>query len=361
MDVSKSTTAGALATLLLVAACASKEPAAGSATPAALGFACAGDSDCASGLCIEESRAGTSVSWTGGTCTRECTANPCEAASSCVAFSDGTSWCVAGCGQSSDCRAGYVCSLAVSGCLPDCRLGFSCGTSLSCDPTTGACGPGIQGIGAPCTGDAECKSGLCTVEQSNASGKQWAGGYCTQVCTSSTPCQDAASCITYEDGSSYCAASCASTSDCRTGYVCSAAAKLCLPDCRQGWSCGTALTCDDLTGNCTGMTLDIGAACATADDCASGLCIPAQSTATGTAWNGGYCTALCDGGAPCPASSQCIDYADGSSCAVSCTGDTECRTGYVCNPEVLACLPDCRQGFSCGSTLACDAATGSCS
>jgi hypothetical protein len=32
----------------------------------------------------------------------------------------------------------------------------------------------------------------------------------------------------------------------------------------------------------------------------------------------------------------------------------------VCSAAVGACLPDCRLGWSCGTTLLCDAATGTC-
>jgi hypothetical protein len=345
----------------LLAACSSPEQPSSTRQPAALGLGCSAGVDCLSGLCIAEAHDGSRVSWTGGTCSQVCdAASACPAASACVTFADDSALCLGNCAKSGDCRAGYVCSIAVGACLPDCRLGFSCGTSLGCDNATGACIPGTHAIGAACALDSDCKSSLCSPEQSAASGKVWEGGYCTQTCSDSLPCQDAASCLTYEDGSSYCAATCSASTDCRSGYVCSASAKICLPDCRQGFSCGSALTCDGATGNCVGKMLPIGAACAANGDCASALCTPSQSTSGGTAWSGGYCTALCSSAKPCPSSAACIAYSDGSACAASCAANTDCRAGYVCSPGVRACLPDCRQGFSCGSQFKCDPATGTC-
>jgi len=346
----------------LLAACSSPEqPSEAGPQPVELGLGCATSADCVSGLCIAEARGASGVSWTAGTCSQACSAaGVCPAASACVAFDDGSALCLGGCARSEDCRAGYVCSSAVGACLPDCRLGFSCGTSLGCDSATGACVPGTGAIGAACGVDGDCKSGLCSPEQAVASGKAWEGGYCTQACGSSLPCEDAASCLTYDDGSSYCAATCSASSDCRTSYVCSASAKVCLPDCRQGWSCGAVLTCDGATGNCVGKMLPIGAPCAANLDCASALCTPAQSTSAGTAWSGGYCTALCSTSTPCPSPAACVVYADGSACAAGCAVSTDCRAGYVCSPGVGACLPDCRQGWSCGSALVCDPTTGAC-
>lgn len=342
-------------------ACSSQEPPTSSADPAALGLPCAVNANCSSVLCIPEARSASSVSWTGGTCSQACVAGgTCPGSAACVPFADGTAWCLTHCAQAGDCRQGYICSSAVGACLPDCRLGFSCGTSLDCDQATGACVPGSQAVGAACSLDAECKSGLCTPEQTAGSGKQWEGGYCTQSCSTSAPCPQGSSCVTYDDGSSYCASACGASSDCRSGYACSGSAKVCLPDCRQGWSCGTALTCDSVTGSCAGKMLDIGAPCVANADCSTGLCTPAQSTSAGTTWSGGYCTSLCSASAPCAAPTKCVDYSDGSSCAAACTTSTDCRTGYVCAASVGACLPDCRQGWACGSELACDSATGAC-
>jgi len=363
--VRKAFIAGALLLGLLSACSSGAQTSSGTAEPAsqpaALGLGCSVDAGCHSGLCIAEARDGSGVSWSGGTCSEVCdTAHACPAAFACVTFADESALCLGNCAKSADCRAGYVCSSAVGACLPDCRLGFSCGTSLGCDNATGACIPGTRAIGAACAGDSDCKSALCSPEQSASSGKVWAGGYCTQACSDAAACPDAAACLTYADGSAYCAAKCSADTDCRGGYVCSTSAKICLPDCRQGFSCGSALNCDGATGNCVGKMLAIGAACTANGDCASAVCTPSQSTSSGSAWSGGYCTALCSATTPCPSSATCITYSDGSACAARCAANADCRAGYVCSPGVGACLPDCRQGFSCGSKLMCNSTTGTC-
>jgi hypothetical protein len=234
----------------LVVGCSSPEPSGVSTEPAALGLPCEASADCGSSFCVEEARTGSSVSWTAGTCTQACSSSAaCPPGSACVPFDDGTALCLGSCVQSGDCRAGYVCSTAVSACLPDCRLGFSCGTSLSCDAGSGACVPGTRVVGDPCTTNADCASGLCTLARSTSTGIAWSGGYCTAICDAAVPCPAPSQCVSYSDGSS-CAAACSADTDCRGGYVCSTAVGACLPDCRQGFSCGSALTCDAATGAC---------------------------------------------------------------------------------------------------------------
>jgi hypothetical protein len=361
MSISLTRVAIGLVLLSSGLACSSQEAPKATPDSVSLGLACSVNGDCSSGLCIAETRSANSVSWTGGTCSQACVAGgTCPGSTTCVPFADGTYWCLTQCAMAGDCRQGYICSSAVGACLPDCRFGFSCGTSLGCEQTSGACVPGSRAVGAACVLDADCKSGLCTLEQGSGSGKQWEGGYCTQACSSSAPCPQGSSCVTYDDGTSYCASTCAASSDCRGGYVCSGSAKVCLPDCRQGWSCGTTLTCDSVSGSCTGGTPQIGGPCVASTDCTSGLCTPAQSLSAGTVWSGGYCTMLCSASAPCPASAVCIDYSDGSSCVAACVTSADCRAGYVCAAGAGGCLPDCRQGWNCGTELACDVSTGAC-
>jgi hypothetical protein len=335
-----------------------------SSVKSALGEPCSQDSSCATGICIEESRAGNGIAWTGGTCSRACSAsNACPNGSNCVQFDDGSGLCLPRCSATERCRSGYVCADAVSACLPDCREGFDCGSSLTCDRSSGNCVVplGNQGIGGKCKLNTDCTSSLCTPEQSANSNVQWKDGYCTQVCDARTNCADSATCLTYADGSSYCAAKCANASDCRDGYVCSAGTNVCLPDCRKGWNCGSTLVCDADTGACRGKMGKVGAACSSAIDCASGLCTQSQVANAGAAWKDGYCTQKCDSETACKDSSVCITYADNSAyCAAACSGNTDCRDGYVCSAGLNACLPDCRKGWDCGSTLICDADTGNC-
>jgi hypothetical protein len=145
-----------------------------------------------------------------------------------------------------------VCATSVGACLPDCRLGWSCGDTLTCNSQTGACEPvpvtpGL--IGAPCTWNVECVSGLCTPEVGASGPTYWTGGACTQDC-SAAACPAGSTCVTFEGGGAFCVDACATSGECRTGYVCDTDVTGCLPDCRLGWSCGTYFVCDGQTGMC---------------------------------------------------------------------------------------------------------------
>jgi len=122
---------------------------------------------------------------------------------------------------------------------------------------------------------------------------------------------------------------------------------------------GTPPTHLDL-GACAPPRRALGEPCTLDADCASERCLPQHRTARGPAWRGGTCTELCDAGAPCPTGATCAALADGQSlCAPSCGTSADCRAGYVCSPAVRACLPDCRDGWSCGQRR-CDETTGAC-
>jgi hypothetical protein len=103
-------------------------------------------------------------------------------------------------------------------------------------------------VGGRCTIDESCTTGLCLRETKTESGQAWRGGYCSGLCET-TPCPDA-QCVAFADGHKYCTSECSDNGDCRSGYVCSKAVSACLPDCGLGWSCGSALSCDQGTGEC---------------------------------------------------------------------------------------------------------------
>jgi hypothetical protein len=334
-------------------------------TPAPIGAPCTWNAECISGLCTPEQGTSGPTYWSGGACTLDCNSLTCPTKSTCVEFGPSESFCVASCAATSDCRTGYICATTVDACLPDCRLGWSCGSSLTCNVKTGDCDPPpvTPGpIGAPCTWNAECTSGLCTPEQGVSGPTYWSGGACTQDCTSAA-CPSGSKCVTYESGGAFCSASCATTSDCRTGYVCATAVDACLPDCRLGWSCGSALTCNAKMGTCDPPPVTpapIGSPCTWNVECISGLCTPEQGASGITYWTGGACTQDC-ASADCPTGSTCVTYeAGGAFCSAKCAVTSDCRTGYVCATAVGACLPDCRLGWACGNSLTCNAKTGTC-
>ena len=221
-----------------------------------------------------------------------------------------------------------------------------------------------QPVGLGCSTSSDCLSAVCIAEERAESGVSWTAGTCSQVCGAESACPAASACVSFDDDSSLCLSSCGKTGDCRAGYVCSSAVGACLPDCRLGFSCGTSLGCDSVTGACIPGTRAIGAACALDADCQSALCSPEQTSASGKQWQGGYCTQACSSSVSCPGAASCLTYDDNGSgssyCAATCSVSSDCRGGYVCSASAKVCLPDCRQGWSCGSMLSCDAATGNC-
>jgi hypothetical protein len=107
-------------------------------------------------------------------------------------------------------------------------------------------------------------------------------------------------------------------------------------------------------------TVPVGGACTLDDACSTGFCIP-DTDANGkpTQWTDGYCSGDC-ANSSCP-EGRCLAMADNSGlCVSTCTTDSDCRMGYVCTQAVSACLPDCRKGWSCGTTLTCNSANGNC-
>jgi hypothetical protein len=111
----------------------------------------------------------------------------------------------------------------------------------------------------------------------------------------------------------------------------------------------------------------VGAACSSNQDCGfQGICLMEEG------FTDGYCLTTCTPLAqePCPYDNPCVALGDSSLCLDGCTGDEDCRQGYVCNDwltDSAFCFPgqcradeDCQEGQGCyrGSCGAQDAATG---
>lgn len=213
--------------------------------------------------------------------------------------------------------------------------------------STGGTGGGVSGsggsagaaittdnIGAGCSADADCGSGLvCITSTSTILGDGGpAGGLCSRVCTGDLECGNNAYCIPLQEGdtSGYCieacqlgssgapkchqranvacsllgliptATTCTTSDDCGTAQLCDTEEGVCgdivpgcLPTCAGDFDCEDGQHCSFSTGLCTAGSasgLGIGELCdpAAATDPCSGFC--SASNAEGTE---GVCSALC--------------------------------------------------------------------
>ncbi len=146
--------------------------------PRLFGAPCDDDAACASGLCRE------------GICTQPCDATtaPCPAGTHCR-----DALCAPGpLGDAGDeCRTDEDCGVAAPECAADgesycaaaCNALGRCGTGFACvDTDRGArCLPEGIGLGAACTGSADCRSGMCA-------------STCTRACVSDRECPPGFSC-----------------------------------------------------------------------------------------------------------------------------------------------------------------------
>lgn len=212
---------------------------------------------------------------------------------------------------------------------------------------------GAGGIGDPCEEKGQCHSGLCLLQEMYGESTGWKNGYCTDNC--SETCSDDATCVQLLDGFR-CLANCQVHEDCRDGYRCNQEVLACLPDCRQGWKCGDSIACSS-EGVCStvdgiqGNMIETGGPCTWNSECVSSYCIAQRETVNGLSWADGMCSNECG---TCQAGFSCTALGDAAVCLPNCSTNTPCRNGYICNPTLKVCLPDCRLGFDCGISLTCN-------
>ncbi len=318
-----------------------------------LGSPCAAAADCASGICFAAEVAGAATGWAGGLCVAPAEAGQCPEGTVPARLADGL-WCVPRCAAALPCRAGYVCNAEFGGCLPDCRAGFTCGSGYACD-AAGQCvvesDPGL-GLGSPCTAAADCASGICFAAEVAGAATGWAGGMCVAPAEAG---QCPANTVPARlDAGLWCVPVCAGALPCRAGYVCSADVGGCLPDCRAGFACAAGFVCGD-DGRCSPdepVLAPLGAPCTATTDCASGVCLAAESAGAPTGWTDGLCAEYCTNWT-CPLEAACAVLSGHALCLPACAADGDCRPGYVCAAEFGVCLPDCNGGFACGPGLEC--------
>jgi hypothetical protein len=235
--------------------------------------------------------------------------------------------------------------------------------------------PGTVLPGGACTDSGQCVSlpGQTAVCVPPSIG--FASGYCAvpgcSILAQNCPGGAAALCIPGDNGP-ICIGTCdpGVSSSCRTGYVCQSLGPflpraVCIPGCLDSTGCPTGTTCFPVAGSPVGQCRDsgskVGNPCAVASDCPqSGLCV----SEIDFGWPHGYCvTSKCTTSADCAAGTACTGNDPDGVCALRCTGDTDCRTGYHCTPAGRAgesvCIPHCTSDSQC-EDLTCHIGTGLC-
>lgn len=270
------------------------------------------------------------LSGSAATCSAQCNYAPvtsCQSGDGCCPF---------GCSFAND--NDCACTPKTCGQIAGGQCGsFSdgCGGTITCDRcnagtacTNGACVT-ENFIGDDCTDFPQCGS---TQDAACITAATWPGGYCTQICNTST-CPSGSHCTDFDGTNELCMLDCTFDSDCEAGYEC------------RDWDSDGQLECSAPGGTATGDGT-LGDGCASDNDCeASLVCVTSGTDPNGvtTTYPGGICTQGCIpifGG--CPQGSACsLD----SYCMPVCTADLQCRSGYFCSPafsldgNLLICAP----------------------
>ena len=243
-----------------------------------------------------------------------------------------------------------------SACSPSCTSGSPCTGNADCQSgicTSGTCAPPVCaptcGVGANCGSNADCASGLCK-------GGKCAAPSCSPSCTTGQPCTANTDCASFVCTAGACAPPscatapskcnqnnpCGSDSDCGSN-VCAhglCAPPACSPSCGNGSSCNN-------NSNCASFV------CGTNFTCKS----PACATQPGKCNQGSPCGTNSDCGAGICMSGTCQRPA----CAPTCGNGTACNNNGDCGSNVCtnnvchapACAPNCGSGLSCGANGDC--------
>ncbi len=254
----------------------------------------------------------------------------------CVLLGDtGESVCAQDCSEDqTSCPEDYFCAnigqdTGVFQCVPEIltcidRCGdVNCGDDETCDPITGQCTPLL---------------GLCDLD-----------------CTNSALCGGPDDlCLNLSDDESFCATACEDSQDCPLNYFCAdlnnreqgacvPISLTCIDDRCDNVDCGEGFNCDERTGECVEVEVQL---CEQCGDLPSSAC-----------------------GGP---NDLCLNLGDpgGTICSVDCTESGECpNDGYTCvilnNTTRRACIPinqECRQcdGVDCPEGATCNPLTGQC-
>ena len=212
----------------------------------------------------------------------------------------------------------------------------------SSDSTVSSAAISAAAVGDSCAADNDCGAGATCLTAG------FPGGLCTAECSGTVACPDGSLCasLASDANTAYCAVSCNSNDDCRNGYTCNSIG-VCNPP-----TSGTSDAGTDGSGDAGDAGTDvtppsspnIGAACATASECAAPGGLEALGLSEANGFPAGTCSAACDpaGANTCGDGAACLPTSVGGRCVSACTAETTCRTAYeCCNFGAGAlCLPD---------------------
>ncbi|MDQ3037973.1 MAG: trypsin-like serine protease [Myxococcota bacterium] len=285
-----------------------------------LGSACTDGTTCIGGLCADTVE--------GMLCTQECDparpalgcppgfycgAQGCDG--HCVPGSAGAMPIGASCASDTDC-ASLLCSDPGDGrqrCLPPCRLdeGRCLGGEI-CLPSGEQCGGCVDdgivsgllhGLGEPCGGDVDCRSGMCR----DTAGIRECVASCGEgsTCPMGFSCRDAV-CVRARGGSI--GSACVDNVDCGMG-ICAASGgrRWCTAECTDASMCPAGFACTPVAPGvsvCAPERALVGEGCASGEDCITGLCATVGSEGT--------CAQICDPDNACGIGFECRRTSDGS-------------------------------------------------
>ena len=231
------------------------------------------------------------------------------------------------CTGNADCQSG-ICTNGTCApplCAPTCGVGTNCGSNADC--ASGLCKAGICAVptcspscatGQPCTAPSDCASSVCTAGKCAPPACATAPSKCNQnnPCGSDSDCGSNV-CVHGLCAPPACSPSCGNGSLCNNNSNCAS------------FVCGTNFTCKSppcatQAGKCPTQS-----PCGVGSDCGSGICMSGLCQAPA-------CSPNCGNGIACSDNGNC--------------GSKICRNA-VCVAQ--ACAPNCGTGLPCGSNNDC--------
>lgn len=271
------------------------------------------------------------------------------------------------CVDDSVCETGQVCGQNGTCENVACQTRRDCPGSSTCLPS-GFCGPIQCSTNDEC-GDAGriCREGVCIAPDAlPACGD---GGTCEngKVCNrTSSRCEDCNTTTNRCAVGQTCRNGSCETTSCTSDAQCLSAGKLCDQTSRQCVACSATRVCPNThvcqSGSCTPRPR-----------CMNGMCPSPQTcdTATNFCINAGGASLCgrCNADAECSGTnSKCLALGGGNYCGKACTGQNDCPSNFVCDPNFRQCVPAAGRcenncgvpGQSCTGGRACNATSGLC-